>query len=295
MTKPTKWPVHPAKTQISLGIRPVWLESLLSAWRKLGSLGTHEAHSEDWLDWVDAKAYLSLCWARKTNCWFCHASAHMIFLISELSAMIGGAHNGTDFIVKNYSEAEAETIFKEFFRWQCNREFETKVCSEYKQRNLLSETSPGIQLNFTALWNWSWHPAHLYRSVKLVPAYSSILLLHETGPGIQLNFTAPRNWSRHTAQFYCSTKLVPAYSSILLLHETGPGIQLNFTAPRNWSRHTAQFYCSTKLVPAYSSILLLHETGPGIQLNFTAPRNWSRHTAQFYCKNLKLWTSEKVL
>ena len=39
--------VHPAKTQISLGIRPVWSESLLSAWRKLGSLATHWAHSED--------------------------------------------------------------------------------------------------------------------------------------------------------------------------------------------------------------------------------------------------------
>ena len=30
--------VRPAKTQISLGIRPVWSESLLSAWRNLGSL-----------------------------------------------------------------------------------------------------------------------------------------------------------------------------------------------------------------------------------------------------------------
>ena len=38
MTKPTKWHVHPAKTQISLGIRPVWSDSSLSAWRKLGSL-----------------------------------------------------------------------------------------------------------------------------------------------------------------------------------------------------------------------------------------------------------------
>ena len=48
MTKPTKWPVRPAKTQVSLGIRPVWSEkfslglrpvwseSSLSAWRKLG-------------------------------------------------------------------------------------------------------------------------------------------------------------------------------------------------------------------------------------------------------------------
>ena len=47
MTKPTKWLVRPAKTQISLGIRPVWSESSLSAWRKLGSLATHWAHSED--------------------------------------------------------------------------------------------------------------------------------------------------------------------------------------------------------------------------------------------------------
>ena len=46
MTKSTKWHVRPAKTQISLGIHPVWLESLLSAWRKLGSLATHWAHSE---------------------------------------------------------------------------------------------------------------------------------------------------------------------------------------------------------------------------------------------------------
>ena len=47
MTKPTKWHVRPAKTQFSLGIRPVWSESPLSAWRKLGSLATHWAHSED--------------------------------------------------------------------------------------------------------------------------------------------------------------------------------------------------------------------------------------------------------
>ena len=30
----------------ALGIRPIWSEALLSAWRKLGSLATHWAHSE---------------------------------------------------------------------------------------------------------------------------------------------------------------------------------------------------------------------------------------------------------
>ena len=39
--------VRSAKTQISLSIRPVWSESSLSAWRKIGSLATHWAHSED--------------------------------------------------------------------------------------------------------------------------------------------------------------------------------------------------------------------------------------------------------
>ena len=45
--KTNKMAVRPAKTQISLGIRPVWSESLLSAWRKIGSLAIHWAHSED--------------------------------------------------------------------------------------------------------------------------------------------------------------------------------------------------------------------------------------------------------
>ena len=47
MIKPTKWPLHPAKTQISLGICPVWPESSLSAWRTIGSSATHWAQCED--------------------------------------------------------------------------------------------------------------------------------------------------------------------------------------------------------------------------------------------------------
>ena len=40
-TNPTKWPVRRAKTQITLGICPVWLGPSLSAWRSFGSLSTH--------------------------------------------------------------------------------------------------------------------------------------------------------------------------------------------------------------------------------------------------------------
>ena len=45
MTKPTKRLCTQRK--ISLGIHPVWSESSLSTWRKLGSLATHWADSED--------------------------------------------------------------------------------------------------------------------------------------------------------------------------------------------------------------------------------------------------------
>ena len=43
--KTNKVSVSPVK--ISLGIRPVWSESSLSAWRNLRSLATHWAHSKD--------------------------------------------------------------------------------------------------------------------------------------------------------------------------------------------------------------------------------------------------------
>ena len=39
--------MRPGKTQISLGIHPVWSDSLLSPWRKLGSFTTHWVHSKD--------------------------------------------------------------------------------------------------------------------------------------------------------------------------------------------------------------------------------------------------------
>ena len=55
--------VHPAKTHISLGIRPVWSESsLCTQWVAKDPSFLH-ADSEDWSDWVDAQADLSLRWA----------------------------------------------------------------------------------------------------------------------------------------------------------------------------------------------------------------------------------------
>ena len=70
VTKPTKWHVRPAKTQISLGIRQVWSESSPCAqWVAMDPSFLH-ADSEDWSDWADAQADLSLRWAHMPFCWF---------------------------------------------------------------------------------------------------------------------------------------------------------------------------------------------------------------------------------
>ena len=69
--KTIKMSVRPAKTQISLGIRQVWSVYSLSAWRKLGSLATHWAHSEDsdQTGWMP-RLNLSLRWAHTHNVGF---------------------------------------------------------------------------------------------------------------------------------------------------------------------------------------------------------------------------------
>ena len=46
MTKPTKWPLRPVKTQISLGIRPIWSESSGAQWVAKDSSFLH-ADSKD--------------------------------------------------------------------------------------------------------------------------------------------------------------------------------------------------------------------------------------------------------
>ena len=62
--------------QISLGIRPVWLESSLCAHLTAKDPRFFQADTEDWPDWTGALANLSLCWAHRILCWFCRVQAH---------------------------------------------------------------------------------------------------------------------------------------------------------------------------------------------------------------------------
>ena len=77
MTKPTKWHVRPAKTQISLDIRPVCSESSLGAQWVANIQSFLHADGEDWSDWADAETDLSLRWAHMPFCWFCREAVYL--------------------------------------------------------------------------------------------------------------------------------------------------------------------------------------------------------------------------
>ena len=74
--KTNKMNVHPAKTQIRLGIRPVWSESsLCSQW--VDKIQAFFMIAKTQIRLADAQAYLSLRWAHMPFCWFCHEAARM--------------------------------------------------------------------------------------------------------------------------------------------------------------------------------------------------------------------------
>ena len=62
MTKPTKWHERPAKTQINMGILPVWSEFSLSHGGSLDSTLSYTVSAQRrlWSDWASAQADLSL-------------------------------------------------------------------------------------------------------------------------------------------------------------------------------------------------------------------------------------------
>ena len=80
ITKPTKWHVRLAKTQISLGICPVWSESSLSAWRKLGSLAPIECTAKTLIRLGGCPGWTESLLGAQSRCRFFRAVAHMFNL-----------------------------------------------------------------------------------------------------------------------------------------------------------------------------------------------------------------------
>ena len=96
MTKATKWSVRPVKSQISLGIRPVWSASSLSVASAQSDQSLrcpHENALDPWLSLErTAKTKtdendLCLRWAHRSFCWFCHAAAQLILILSIDTAL----------------------------------------------------------------------------------------------------------------------------------------------------------------------------------------------------------------
>ena len=81
MTKPTKWPVCPAKTWSDQSGYSPRLISVFAVF----ALGTHKAHKEGSDLTRYAQADLSLRWAHRSLCWFCHALAQ--YLVSNCQSL----------------------------------------------------------------------------------------------------------------------------------------------------------------------------------------------------------------
>ena len=86
--KTNKMSVRPAKTQFSLGIRPVWSESSLYAQWVAKDQSFLHADSK----WAEAQADLSLRWAHSH--FVCFVMSWLIFTVWEITA---------DSVVKEYS------------------------------------------------------------------------------------------------------------------------------------------------------------------------------------------------
>ena len=84
MTKPTKWHVCPAKTQISLGNYPVWSESSLCAqWVPKNPRFLH-ADSEDWSDLADVHHFVDFVRLRLICHFWCFWFILYYFFITTL-------------------------------------------------------------------------------------------------------------------------------------------------------------------------------------------------------------------
>ena len=93
MTKSTIWPVCPAKTQISLGIRPVWSESSqCTQWVAEDPMFLH-ADSKD-SDQTGRMPRLIWVFAGRTSlCWFCQEAAQMSQFIRKPAWRVPGLDN----------------------------------------------------------------------------------------------------------------------------------------------------------------------------------------------------------
>ena len=152
--------VRPAKTQISLGIRPVWSESSLWAQWVAKDPSFLHADSEECSDWADVQADMSLRWAHSHIVGF--VTMRLIYLsILSLSAT-GTLWSMTDcffpssfhsiiFILKYMQKATSSTIYRIFQYWSwwlCPAKRVSQATSQQR------DVCPSVRRTSEALSGW---------------------------------------------------------------------------------------------------------------------------------------------
>ena len=135
--------VRPAKTHISLGIRPVWSDSSLTAWRKLGPIATHWVDSED-SDQTGQMPRLIWVFAGRTATllvlsWGC--SNFIVVICFSWKEMILSVQSSR---ILFCLQGPWDSI------WQLQ---DAERGSEYQQDFWLSKTA-GIRNSWASLWHW---------------------------------------------------------------------------------------------------------------------------------------------
>ena len=164
--------VRPAKTQTSLGIRTVWSESSLSAWRKFGPLATVPTEST-------AKTLIRLggCpgWSESSLgahslCWFCHVAAHFLFkhLLLTISWRYENDYLCLWLILKC---SFAKFSYSVLFIWLFSLFFEIKMAHEW---------IPYLTQSMTKLTKWHVRPAKPQISLCICPVWS-VFAVHSVG------------------------------------------------------------------------------------------------------------------
>ena len=154
-------------------VPPVKTESSLSAWRKLGSLATHSAHSEDSDQTGWMPRLIRLRWAHMPLCWFSHEAAHFWFI-------------GPDSCFIEWFPTEAGVSF--FFQYICQSFMQDhkgtqqhQVCNTIK---FLLLVYLSFQFTFRATFKHQFHQN--YNCTQTLTKILKLTVCYDTTNGISL-------------------------------------------------------------------------------------------------------------
>ena len=165
MTKPKKWHVRPAKTQISLGICPVWsvfAVRMKKAWVLTYPLTECTVNTLIWLGGRPGWPESSL--GTQSFCWFCHEAAQLSMEkrtlkltwirhpLYKLSKNNHAKHKGFwhlkfFFLTPNAPKPFVSQNFQTIIYITCNMFYLFSFCGNYKKYNVLK---------IFARYQWNW-------------------------------------------------------------------------------------------------------------------------------------------